>query len=61
MEQSMHLWIFQFCSDFGAEHIDLLPRIAQLTREECVPECFETFLKLQVIPGTDFFLLGEQA
>ncbi len=61
MEHSMHLWVFHLCSNFGAEHIDLLSRIAQLTREECVPECFETFLNLQVIPGTDFFLLGEQA
>ena len=57
----MHLRIFQLCSNFGAEHIDLLSRIAQLAREECVPESFETFLKLQVIPGPYFFLLREQA
>ena len=61
IEHSMHLWIFHLRSDFGAKHIDLLSRIAQLTREECIPECFEPFLNLKVIPGTNFFLLRKQA
>lgn len=57
----MHFRIFHFPPNFGAEHIDLLARVAQMTREERIPKCFEAFLKLEVIPGTNFFLLEKQA
>ena len=52
----MQLRILQLSSNLRTKHIHLPLRIAQLTREERVPESFETFLNLQVVPGADFFL-----
>ena len=56
MEHSMHLRVLHLSPDLRAENIHFSLRIAQLPREESVPERLKAFLDLQVVPGANFFL-----
>lgn len=56
VEHGVHLGVSHLLPDVGTNHFDFLLRVAQLSREERVSECFEPFRELKVVPRADFFL-----
>lgn len=56
IKHDMQFRILQLPSDIGADDIDFLLRISQLTREDGVGERFQTFRDLEIVPSPHRFL-----